>query len=145
MEWRRNLKVNFIVMQIFSKIIPLTSPASGLEKNGHLAFNDPAFADFNDPMKVKVVEPDPISRNQQVHDSCFECLEQVPRKALTLTIPAILLANYTYCMVPGSTKADAVRKTLRGPISTECPASILRTHKDAILYLDNDSAKLVHF
>lgn len=124
---------------------PFDIACLGIGENGHLAFNDPAFADFNDPMKVKVVELDPISRNQQVHDSCFECLEQVPRKALTLTIPAILSANYTYCMVPGSTKADAVRKTLRGPISTECPASILRTHKDAILYLDNDSAKLVHF
>jgi len=92
---------------------------------------------------VKVVELDLVSRQQQVHDGCFQNLDSVPKKAITLTIPAILSAKFIYCMVPASSKAEAVKRTLEGTISTECPASILRKHENAILFLDQNSAKWV--
>jgi len=115
----------------------------GIGENGHLAFNDPHVADFNDPLMVKVVELDEVSRQQQVNDGCFASLDQVPKKALTLTIPVIFSANYIFAIVPAKSKAQAVRKTVYGPISEECPASILRKHKNAILFLDQDSASLL--
>ncbi len=80
---------------------------------------------------------------QQVRGGCFQNLGEVPRKAITLTIPAILSAKFIYCMVPGPTKVEAVKRTLEGPISTDCPAAILRKHENAILFLERDSAKLV--
>ena len=122
---------------------PLDIACIGIGENGHLAFNDPPFADFQDPLLVKVVDLDLVSREQQVRDGCFKTLQEVPKKAITLTIPAILSAKFIYCMVPGPTKAEAVKRALEGPISTSCPASILRKHKNAILFLDSDSAKLV--
>jgi glucosamine-6-phosphate deaminase len=122
---------------------PLDIACIGIGENGHLAFNDPPFADFQDPLLVKIVRLDDVSRQQQVHDDCFKSLEQVPQKAITLTIPAILAAKSIYCMVPARSKAEAVRRTLEGPISTSCPASILRTHPQAVLFLDTDSARLV--
>lgn len=115
----------------------------GIGENGHLAFNDPPFADFQDPLLVKVVALDLGSRQQQVHDGCFQNVVNVPQKAITLTIPAILSAPFIFCMVPAQSKAEAVRRALEGPISTSCPASILRTHKNAILFLDKDSARLI--
>ena len=115
----------------------------GIGENGHLAFNDPHVADFNDPLMVKVVELDEVCRRQQVHDGCFATLEEVPRKALTLTMPTIFNAKYIFAVVPAPSKAEAVRKTVYGPISTSCPASILRKHDNAILFLDRDSASLL--
>lgn len=112
----------------------------GIGENGHLAFNDPGVALFEDPEKVKVVELDEACRTQQVHDGCFESLDQVPRQAMTLTIPTLLSGEYAFCIVPASTKAEAVAKTLEGPICEECPASVLRRHPRAVLYLDRDSA-----
>jgi glucosamine-6-phosphate deaminase len=100
-------------------------------------------ADFQDPRLVKVVDLDPVSRRQQVNDGCFDDLEEVPRKAITLTIPAIFSAKSIFSMVPGSAKADAARKTLEAPLSPACPATILRKHGDAILFLDCDSAKWI--
>jgi glucosamine-6-phosphate deaminase len=126
----------------FLKEHPLDIACIGIGENGHLAFNDPPFAEFKDPLIVKTVELDLVSREQQVRDGCFKSLLGVPRKAITLTIPAILSAKFIYCMVPGPTKAEAVKRTLQEPISTSCPASILRTHDSAILFLDKDSAKL---
>lgn len=122
---------------------PLGIACIGIGENGHLAFNDPPVADFHDPLPVKVVELDAMSRKQQVHDGCFQSLKDVPEKAITLTIPKILSATFIYCMVPGPTKADAVRRAVQGPISTGCPASILRTHSNAILFLDKDSTRLL--
>ena len=115
----------------------------GIGENGHLAFNDPHVADFNDPLMVKIVELDEVSRQQQVNDGCFSSLDQVPKKALTLTMPVIFSADYIFAIVPAKSKAQAVRKTVYGPISEECPASILRKHKNAILFLDQDSASLL--
>jgi glucosamine-6-phosphate deaminase len=92
---------------------------------------------------VKIVELDFVSRQQQVRDGSFKSVEEVPRKAITLTIPTILSAKFIYCMVPAPSKAEAMKRTLQGPISTSCPASILRRHKNAVIFLDSDSAKWV--
>jgi glucosamine-6-phosphate deaminase len=94
-------------------------------------------------LPLKVVDLDLISRQQQVRDGCFKSLEEVPQKAITLTIPSILSANFIYCIVPGPTKAEAVKRTLEGAVSTDCPATILRRHENAILFLDKDSASAV--
>ncbi len=117
----------------------------GIGENGHLAFNDPPVADFDDPCLVKVVRLESACRLQQVHDGCFPSVERVPTHALSLTIPALFRSRWMHCLVPGPTKREAVRKTLRGPIETACPASILRTHGRAVLYLDRDSAGELSF
>ncbi len=122
---------------------PIDLVCLGIGENGHLAFNDPPVADFHDPKLVKVVELDPACRRQQVNDGCFATLGEVPTRALTLTIPALLGARAVCGVVPGERKADAVRATLLGPVSTECPASILRTHPQAVLHLDSQSASLL--
>jgi glucosamine-6-phosphate deaminase len=111
----------------------------GIGVNGHIAFNDPPVADFADPLDVKVVQLDDVCRRQQVDDDCFADIAAVPERALTLTIPRLLRAEKLFCVVPGAHKRDAVGRTLRGPISTECPASVLRRHGDCILYLDAES------
>lgn len=114
----------------------------GIGENGHIAFNDPHVADFQDPYLVKVVDLDEKCRQQQVHDGCFTSIDKVPTHALTLTIPALYRADYLFCMVPGKTKAWAVNETLAGSVSPDCPASILRNHPHTILYIDNDSASI---
>jgi glucosamine-6-phosphate deaminase len=96
-----------------------------------------------DPEIVRVVKLDEICRRQQVHDGCFQLLDEVPAQALSLTIPSILSAKYLYCMVPGSTKAEAVRNSLYGEVGTACPATILRRHLRAVLFLDGDSVRLI--
>jgi len=115
----------------------------GIGENGHVAFNDPPVANFDDPDWVKPVELDALCRQQQVNDGCFATLDAVPKTALTLTIPALLSARAIVGAVPGPRKAQAVHDTLKGAISTACPASILRTHPNATLYLDRESAALL--
>lgn len=112
----------------------------GIGENGHIAFNDPHVADFQDPLAVKTVELDEKCRLQQVHDGCFRDLDAVPTHAMTLTIPTLCRPARVFCIVPAKTKAQAVYTTLNGPISETCPASILRRHPNATLYLDPDSA-----
>jgi glucosamine-6-phosphate deaminase len=116
---------------------------AGIGENGHLAFNDPPVADFLDPVGVKVVRLDEPCRAQQVHDGCFAGLADIPTHAYTLTVPMLLSAPVVSVVVPGPRKAEAVLATLRGPISESCPASALRRHPGATLYLDRDSARLV--
>lgn len=116
----------------------------GIGENGHIAFNDPWVADFNDTKTVKKVELDEVCRNQQVNDGCFECLERVPTHALTLTCPTLFSGKHLFCIVPAKTKAEAVKRTLNGAINETCPATILRRHKSAVLYLDNDSSSLLN-
>lgn len=115
----------------------------GIGENGHIAFNDPPVANFNDKKLVKIVELDDVCRQQQVNDGCFKHIDDVPKSAITLTIPALISGNHLSVTVPGKRKAKAVKDTLYGEISTNCPASILRTHPNSILYLDNDSASLL--
>ncbi|REA59016.1 glucosamine-6-phosphate deaminase [Dyadobacter luteus] len=112
----------------------------GIGENGHIAFNDPHVADFNDPLLVKKVDLDLASRQQQVHDKCFDELSEVPEHALTLTIPALMKATHAYCMVPGPTKAQAVLNTITKDIIEEFPSTILRQHPDCILFIDEDSS-----
>ncbi|MCL5266667.1 MAG: glucosamine-6-phosphate deaminase [Bacteroidetes bacterium] len=112
----------------------------GIGENGHIAFNDPDAADFNDPQRVKVVNLDNRSRQQQVNDGCFSSVTEVPKQAITLTIPSLFSARFMCTVVPAATKAEAVRRTIKGEISTRCPASILRRHENAALFLDADSA-----
>ncbi len=115
----------------------------GIGENGHIAFNDPPVADFHDTKTVKAVKLDEICRNQQVNDGCFASIDQVPTHALTVTVPALARAPYLFCIVPAPSKAWAVRETLTGSIDEHCPASVLRTHDHAVLYLDRDSAALL--
>ena len=115
----------------------------GVGENGHLAFNDPPVADFEDPALVKVVELDERCRNQQVHDGCFPTLAAVPRNAITLTIPAIMGAEHVVCVVPAQSKQEAVRAALLGPVSTNCPASILRRHPSVRMLVDAAAAELL--
>ena len=116
----------------------------GIGENGHIAFNDPDVADFNDPELVKIVKLDPICRQQQVNEKCFETLDLVPKEALTLTIPALLKAEWMFCIVPFKNKAHAVYQTVYGEISEKCPASILRRKEKSSLYLDAESAELIN-
>ena len=115
----------------------------GIGENGHIAFNDPPVANFKDEVLVKKVKLDEICRNQQVNDGCFGSIDEVPTHAMTLTVPALVRAPYLFCIVPAPTKANAVYETLNGTIDEHCPASILRTRENAILYLDADSSKLL--
>lgn len=115
----------------------------GIGENGHIAFNDPHVAFFNDPQMVKVVELDEKCKRQQVNDGCFSSMEKVPAIALTLTIPALLAGSYIFCMVPGRTKTEAVYNTVKGAITEACPASILRTHEKAVLYVDAESGAML--
>jgi glucosamine-6-phosphate deaminase len=122
---------------------PADIVCAGIGENGHLAFNDPPVADFLDPVRVKVVRLDEPCRVQQVHDGCFASIDEVPTHAYTLTIPALMAAAVVAVCVPGPRKADAVLRTLQGPISEACPATALRRHSGARLYLDRDSARLL--
>ena len=115
----------------------------GIGENGHIAFNDPHVADFNDPLKIKKVDLDLKCRQQQVNDGCFATLDEVPTHALTLTIPTLCNVKNVFCVVPAASKAEAVKNTVTGPVSEVCPASILRTHENAVLYTDTDSAALL--
>lgn len=112
----------------------------GIGENGHLAFNDPGFADFNDPEDMKIVLLDEQCKRQQVAERWFRSTEEVPSQAMTLTIPTLLRVPKLIISVPGSRKAKIVYRALHDPISTACPATILRTHPDATVYLDEESA-----
>ena len=112
----------------------------GIGENGHLAFNDPGEANFNDPDDMKAVTLDVACRQQQAAEGWFENFDAVPQRALTLTIPAIFRIPKLILSVPGNRKAQIVRRMLEEPISTDCPATILRTHPDATIYLDKESA-----
>ena len=115
----------------------------GIGENGHLAFNDPHVADFADPLVVKPVEIDDTSRHQQVRDGVFPSFDRVPRLAITVTMSTILASRAISVVVPGPQKAAAVAATLDGPIETACPASALRRHPDAVLFVDEAAASEV--
>ena len=124
---------------------PVDIACIGIGENGHLAFNDPGVADFNDQKSVKVVSLDQHCRKQQYDEGWFDSIEAVPKKALTLTIPTIMSAQHISCFVPDERKANAVRNTLEGDIVETCPASVLRNHPSVNLYLDPPSAKLLKY
>ncbi|MDD4144515.1 MAG: glucosamine-6-phosphate deaminase, partial [Prolixibacteraceae bacterium] len=107
---------------------PVDVACIGIGENGHIAFNDPPVADFNDPHLVKVVELDDDCRTQQLGEGWFPTFDDVPTHALSLTITAIMNCKTISCVVPDERKAQAVYNTLNQEISTACPATILRKH-----------------
>ena len=122
---------------------PLDLCCCGIGENGHLAFNDPPVADFDDPADVKIVALETASRRQQVDEGHFATIADVPEHAITVTIPALLRAGRVLAIVPEARKAVPVRDALTGPITTACPASYLRRQAHATLYLDAESASLL--
>ena len=134
------------VMARYDRILaesPVDVVFMGIGENGHIAFNDPHVAEFDDPLRIKKVDLDLTCRTQQVHDGCFPSLAEVPEYALTLTIPALVSADRIFCVVPAATKADAVRATVLGPVTEKVPATVLRRHPAATLYVDSDSGKYI--
>lgn len=115
----------------------------GFGENGHIAFNDPPNADFNDPLNVKRVQLDEPCRRQQAGEGHFRDLAAVPLEAITVTCPGLFRARAWVSCVPEARKAKAVQSALEGPISTACPASLIRRHPNATLYLDTESAGLL--
>lgn len=115
----------------------------GIGENGHLAFNEPSVADFNDPYSIKLVKLDNVNRQQQVNTGYFADINQVPYYAFTLTISMICQAKKIMCLAQGKRKAKIVKEMLKGDITTNCPASILRKQPQATLFLDLDSATLL--
>lgn len=122
---------------------PLDLCCLGIGENGHLAFNDPPVADFEDRLDVKVVELDTACRMQQVNEGHFPVLADVPAHAITVTIPALLRAGRVLAIVPEARKAEPVLAALTGPVATSCPASALRTIAHATIHLDPESARLL--
>ncbi|HXY40118.1 MAG TPA: 6-phosphogluconolactonase, partial [Vicinamibacteria bacterium] len=112
----------------------------GIGENGHLAFIDPPLCDFQEPQDVRVVDLDLRSREQMVHDGAFPRLEEVPGRALSLTVPRLMRVPRAVCIVPGPAKRAAVQAAVEGPLTTACPASVLRRHRDCTLFLDPASA-----
>jgi glucosamine-6-phosphate deaminase len=121
---------------------PIDVVCAGIGENGHLAFNDPP-ADLDDPQHVRIVTLDEACRQQQVNDRCFPSLDAVPSTAITLTVPALLSGGELFVIVPGPRKAVAVKNTLSLPVSGACPATALRTHPRASLFLDADAGALL--
>lgn len=122
---------------------PADLVAMGFGENGHIAFNDPPYANFHDIVWAKVIELAEASRRQQVGEGHFASLDEVPTHAITLTIPALLAPKHILCIVPEARKAEAVRACLTEPVSEDRPGSVLRTVDHAQLYLDQDSAALL--
>ncbi|MFH7027018.1 MAG: glucosamine-6-phosphate deaminase [Heteroscytonema crispum UTEX LB 1556] len=122
---------------------PIDLCCLGIGENGHIAFNDPSVADFNDPYMVKLVKLDEVNRQQQVKTGYFANIESVPQYAFTLTIPMICAAKKIICLAPAQRKAQVIKEMLQGEINTNCPASILRKQNQATLFLDANSASLL--
>ena len=122
------------------KAQPIDLCCLGVGENGHIAFNDPPVADFNDPHLIKLVKLDDACKMQQVKEGHFPSLESVNPYAFTLTVPALCSARRMLCVAPEKRKAEPVKNLLKGPISESCPASYLRTQPHCTLFLDADSA-----
>ncbi len=134
------------IMDNYSKLLvekKVDVACIGIGENGHIAFNEPHDADFQDVRLVKKIKLDDVSRKQQMKEGWFKSLEEVPQYALTLTVPTIMSSKFISVAVPDARKAQAVHRSLNGAISEECPASVLRTHSNASLLLDVNSAKLL--
>jgi glucosamine-6-phosphate deaminase len=140
---QHNIKQECLRYAELLKQFPPDIVCMGIGENTHIAFNDPPKARFDDPETVKLVRLDTACRQQQVNDGCFEQLHNVPEYAITLTIPALLSAPYIFCMVPGKFKAEAVKHTLSGVVTQQYPSTILRNHREAILFVDHDSYSLL--
>lgn len=122
---------------------PLHVACIGIGENGHIAFNEPGIADFDDIHLMKVIKLDERSRMQQVKEGWFSSIDEVPTHAITMTVPAIMKAKYILCIVPRPSKQEAVFKTIEGQITNDCPASFLRRHRNVHLFLDKESSALL--
>ena len=122
---------------------PIDCAFVGIGENGHLAFNDPP-ADFVTRKPYIVVTLDEACRRQQVGEGWFRSIEEVPDRALSISIQQILDAREIVCVVPDARKAEAVKRCLEGPVTPEAPASILQTHPNTTVYLDRESAALLN-
>ncbi|HMH12947.1 MAG TPA: glucosamine-6-phosphate deaminase [Edaphobacter sp.] len=120
---------------------PIDIAFVGVGENGHLAFNDPP-ADFDTEEAYIVVDLDDACRKQQLGEGWFPTLADVPRQAISMTIQQIMKAEQILCIAPDARKASAIKACFSGEISPMAPASILQTHQDATIYLDNESASL---
>ena len=138
-----NLEEEIKEYKIQLKNHPVDLACIGIGENGHIAFNDPAVANFDDPNWVKVVQLDEACRKQQLGEGWFPSLEDVPKEAVSLTITAIMNCKTISCVVPGKRKSQAVHDTLNATISTKCPATILRNHPNTTLFLDSSSASAI--
>lgn len=121
---------------------PIDVALVGIGENGHLAFNDPP-ADFETEKPYIVVNLDEPCRQQQLGEGWFHTLEEVPLRAISMSVKQILRSKSIICSVPGSRKAVAVKNSVEQAVSNQYPASILQTHEDCTLYLDKDSAVLI--
>ena len=115
----------------------------GIGDNGHIAFNDPEVANFEDPYAVKIVKLDDTSRQQQAKQGHFRTKEEVPQYALTLTVPTLCASRALICLALGGHKASIVERVLRGPVGPACPATVLRGQPHAVLLLDEPCAALI--
>lgn len=139
----KDLEAECIRYEQLLKQFPPHIVCMGIGENTHIAFNDPHVANFKDTKLVKVVDLDEACRLQQVNDGCFQSIDDVPEYALTLTIPALIKGKYVFCMVPGKTKANAIKFTLTEKIEEKYPSTILRQHANAILFVDEDSTSVL--
>lgn len=122
---------------------PLDLVCMGIGENGHIAFNEPHDTDFDHPAWVRIITLQHASRLQQVNEGHFSSVATTPERAITLTIPALLAPRALQIVAPEQRKAAAVRATLTQEISPACPATILRRHHNATLFLDRESASEV--
>ena len=122
---------------------PIDIAFLGVGENGHLAFNDPP-ADFETEEPYLAVKLDDACRQQQVGEAWFADISQVPQQAISMSVRQILKAKELLAVVPGPKKADAIKVCFNGGITPMAPASILRTHPNATVYLDRESAALLH-
>ena len=122
---------------------PIDLVCLGIGVNGHIAFNDPPDARFEDPAGVRAVALSEASRIQQVDDGCFGSLDQVPTHALTLTIPALLSGAHLVCAVPGAQKAEAVRALMLEQFDEQWPCTALRHHPRCEVHIDQGAASLL--
>ncbi|RFZ90988.1 glucosamine-6-phosphate deaminase [Mucilaginibacter conchicola] len=128
---------------VLLKAHPTDIVCMGIGENTHIAFNDPHVAEFNDLKAVKTVTLDMACRQQQVNDGCFEGIDDVPKYAITLTVPTLMSGAHLFCMVPGANKRAAVNYTLTAPVSETYPSTILRTHNSCVLFADTNSLNTV--
>ncbi|NDL59863.1 6-phosphogluconolactonase [Phytoactinopolyspora mesophila] len=119
---------------------PIDLTCMGIGVNGHIAFNEPGEARFDDPERVRIITLDDVSRRQQVDEGLFGSLQEVPVQAVTLTVPALMAARAIVVTVLGDHKAPAVTRALTGPVDHSCPASVLRTHPAVSVHLDPAAA-----
>lgn len=122
---------------------PIDVVFMGIGENGHIAFNNPPDADFNDPLLVKTVTLADDCRIQYANDGSFDRIEDVPTRAITVTVPVLLEAKHYICVVSGKNKAPAIRAALTGPIGEACPGSVLQRTPGVKMYIDELAAELL--